>query len=231
MGKVVDYRSAEARPIAPGVAAVPLVDWFDGTELAASVLQLEERARHVAKVPKGSDQYLFGLEGSPRLGAETLSRDTWALVAEGTEFSLEGEGLVLAVLAPPSGAGAERKGFAGAPKLMRVAELPAVDLPEEKKRRTYLANHALGTDRGHAMIVRYTGDTLTKLHHHPNAESLFVVLDGRVAFTVDGAERVLGRGEAAFFPIDNPHGLKSADGKTLSFLEFHVPGSFETRYD
>jgi quercetin dioxygenase-like cupin family protein len=231
MGKVVDYRSAEARPIAPGVQSVPLVDWFDGSELAASVLKLEKGARHVAKVPKGADQYLFGLDGAPRLGADTLARDTWALVAEGTEFSLEGEGWVLSVVAPPSGAGAARRGFSGAPKLMRVADLPEVDLPEEKKRRTYLANHALGTDRGHAMIVRYTAETLTKLHHHPNAESLFVVLDGRVAFTVDGTERVLERGEAAFFPIDNPHGLKSADGKTLSFLEFHVPGSFETRYD
>ena len=81
------------------------------------------------------------------------------------------------------------------------------------------------------MIVRYTGETLTKHHHHPNAESLFVMLSGRVAFTVDGEERVLGAGEAAFFPMNDSHGLKSADGNELSFLEFHIPGAFATPYD
>jgi quercetin dioxygenase-like cupin family protein len=231
MGKIVDYRSAEARELAPGVAIVPVVDWFDGTEMAASVLKLGAGARHGAKVPKGSDQYLFVLDGSPRLDGAALARDTWALVSEARDFVLEGAGWVLSVQAPPPGAGAERPGFAGGLKVMRVADEPEIDVPEEKKRRIYLCNRATGSERAHAMVVRYTGETLTRRHHHPNAESLFVVLDGRVAFTVDGAARVLARGEAAFFPANNPHGLKSADGKTLSFLEFHVPGAYETRYD
>jgi quercetin dioxygenase-like cupin family protein len=232
MGKVVDYRSAEARPLAAGVAAVPVVDWFDGTEMAVAVLKLGAGARHRAKVPRGSDQYLYVLDGAPRLNGAPLPRDHWAIVEEGTEFSLDGAGEVLSVVAPPSGAGVERPGFRGGVAAMEVASLPEIDLPAEKKRRVYLANRAVaGSERGHAMIVRYTGDTLTKKHHHPNAESLFVVLDGRVAFTVDGKERVLGRGEAAFFPVNDPHGLKSADGQPLSFLELHIPGAFETRYD
>ncbi|HUK59905.1 MAG TPA: cupin domain-containing protein [Stellaceae bacterium] len=231
MGKVVDYRSAEARAAAPGVAIVPVVDWFDGTELAASVVKLDASARYAAKVPTGSDQYLFALDGAPKLGGTALARDSWALIAEGTEYALEGAGLVLSVQAPPPGAGMKRPGFQGGVKLMRVADEPEIDIPAEKKRRVYLCNRAIGSERAHAMIVRYTGETVTRLHHHPNAESLFVVLDGHVAFTVDGKRRVLGRGEVAFFPSNNPHGLKSADGQSLSFLEFHVPGAYETSYD
>ncbi len=231
MGKIVDYRSAEAREAVPGVAIVPVVDWFDGTELAASVVKLAAGARHAAKVPRGSDQYLFVLDGAPKLDGAVLARDAWALLSEGRDYALEGAGWVLSVQAPPPGAGAQRPGFTGGLKLMRVADEPEIDIPAEKKRRIYLCNSAIGSERAHAMIVRYTGETLTRLHHHPNAESLFVVLDGRVAFTVDGAPRVLGRGEAAFFPSNNPHGLKSADGESLSFLEFHVPGAYETRYD
>ncbi len=134
---------------------------------------------------------------------------------------------------PPPDAGRSGAGFRGGFKAMAVADLPVIDLPEEKKRRTYLANKELaaGSERGHAMIVRYTGETLTKRHHHPNAESLFVILTGKVRFLVDGKERVLGRGEAAFFPIDDSHGLRSADGAALSFLELHVPGAFRTQYD
>lgn len=74
------------------------------------------------------------------------------------------------------------------------------------------------------MIVEYTGDTVTRRHHHPDAESMFIFLDGRVRFLVNG-------GEAVHFPMSDSHGLRSADGGAPSFLELHIPGSFTTRYD
>jgi mannose-6-phosphate isomerase-like protein (cupin superfamily) len=235
VGKVVNFRSAEARTLASGASLVPLVDWFDGTEMTASVLRLSPGAPHELKVPAGSDQYLYVVSGEARIegaAAAALAADDWALLEEGHDFVLYGAGEILCVTAPPPGSGAQREGFRGGLKLLRVQDQPVVDLPEEKKRRIYLANRAIaGSERGHAMIVRYTGATLTKRHHHPNAESLFVILTGRVAFTIDGRERVLGAGEAAFFPIDDSHGLKSADGQELSFLEFHVPGAFAVTYD
>jgi quercetin dioxygenase-like cupin family protein len=59
--------------------------------------------------------------------------------------------------------------------------------------RTYLASTStVGSERGHAMIVRYTGETVTRKHHHPNAESMFVMLEGRVRFLVDGKEETPG---------------------------------------
>lgn len=236
MGKVVNYGAADGRETAPGVRIVPLVDWFDGTEMMASVLRLDGGARHEAKVPRGSDHYLYVLAGEARIegpaGSVALGPDDWVLLEEGHSFALAGGAEILSVTAPPPGSGKSAPGFAGGFRRLRLQEQPVIDLPEEKKRRIYLANETIaGSARGHAMIVRYTGETLTKRHHHPNAESLFVVLTGRVAFTVDGTERVLGRGEAAFFPANDSHGLKSADGNELSFLEFHIPGAFVTRYD
>jgi quercetin dioxygenase-like cupin family protein len=236
MGKVVNYRAAEGRETAPGVRQVPLVDWFDGVEMMASVLRLGPGARHEGKVPQGSDQYLYMLTGAGRIaaaaGGAALAADDWVLLQEGQEFTISGEGELLSVVVPPPGAGKSSSGFAQGLKCLRIADQPVVDLPKEKKRRIYLANDKIaGSNRGHAMIVRYTGDALTPRHHHPNAESLFVVLTGKVAFTVDGQERVLARGEAAFFPTNDSHGLKSADGRELSFLELHVPGAFVTEYD
>jgi mannose-6-phosphate isomerase-like protein (cupin superfamily) len=199
MGKVIDFAQGEARPLAPGVSAVPLLDWFDSSEMMASVVRLGPEGRHEIKVPAGSDHYLYVIAGAPRLDDAVLAPGTWVILEEGK---------------------------------MQVKDLPIIDLPAEKKRRTYLANEEIaGSARGHAMIVRYTGETLTKRHHHPNAESLFVVLEGKVEFLVDGKKRVLGAGEAAFFPMNDSHGLRSGDGKELSFLEFHIPGAFVTEYD
>ncbi len=238
MGKIIDFGAVEARSMSPGVVVAPLLDWFDALEMMASSIRLGSGSRYEAKVPAGSDQYLYVLSGRTRLELDgkraELAPDSWVIIEERKSFRLDGGPVeLLSVVVPPPGAGRAAAGFRGGFKAMAVGDLPIIDLPEEKKRRTYLANKALaaGSERGHAMIVRYTGETLTKKHQHPNAESLFVILTGKVTFLVDGQERVLGRGEAAFFPTDNSHGLRSADGNELSFLELHVPGAFVTKYD
>jgi len=84
---------------------------------------------------------------------------------------------------------------------------------------------AAKSQRAHAMIVVYDRETVTGMHMHPNAESMFVILTGKVRFTVNGKEEILSRGQAAHFPATDRHGLRGAEGD-VSFLEFHVPGAF-----
>lgn len=84
-------------------------------------------------------------------------------------------------------------------------------------------------ERGHAMIVEYEKDTETVMHHHPDAESMFVPLTGNIRFFVNGEPIVLKRGQAVYFPINDRHALPCAEGTTsASFLEFHIPGAFTT---
>jgi quercetin dioxygenase-like cupin family protein len=133
------------------------------------------------------------------------------------------------VLAPPNGS----RGLAGFAGKLRVAErrtTPIVDIPAEKKRRIYFVGHgAAHSARGHAMIVVYAKDTVTGLHHHPNAESMFVPLDGALTFTVNGEQVGVAPGQAAYFAMNDKHGLRVADGHSgASFLEFHIPAAFTT---
>src|SRR6266699_7319760 len=97
------------------------------------------------------------------------------------------------VLAPPNGG----RGLPGFHEKLRVAErrsTPIHDIPEEKKRRIYFVGHgAAHSERGHAMIVVYAKDTVTRLHHHPNAESMF--------------EAKVAPGQAAYFAMNDTHGL------------------------
>jgi mannose-6-phosphate isomerase-like protein (cupin superfamily) len=103
------------------------------------------------------------------------------------------------------------------------------DVPAEKKRRIYfVGKEAVRSERAHAMIVEYVRDTVTGLHMHPNAESMFVLLSGKTRFTVNGADVIVGRGQATYFPMGDRHGLRVADGDGVSFLEFHVPAGYTT---
>lgn len=238
MGTIVNYEAAEGRPVANGVSLAALID-RQSTEMNASLLRLTPSARYAGEVPSGSDHYLFVIAGEVGVAAAgrtvTMGPETFAIVQEGTRFTLTGGATaakILSVVVPPPGAPRTASGFREGLKVMAVKDLPIVDLPEEKKRRTYLASPStVGSERGHAMIVRYTGDTVTKKHHHPNAESMFVMLDGSVRFLVNGKEETLGAGQAVHFPMNDRHGLRSADGHELSFLEFHIPGAFVTHYD
>lgn len=235
MGTILNYETAEGRSVGEGVSVAPLIA-KESTEMEVTLVRLGG-GRFASAVPSGSDQYLFVIEGHVRIEtadqSATMGPQTFAIVQEGQAFSLsEGSATVLSVVVPPAGTRRAASGFRGGLKVMPVRDLPIVDIPEEKKRRTYLASAStVGSERGHAMIVRYTGDTVTKKHHHPNAESMFVMLDRPVRFLVNGKEETLGAGQAVHFPINDRHGLRSAEGKELSFLEFHIPGAFTTQYD
>jgi mannose-6-phosphate isomerase-like protein (cupin superfamily) len=237
VGTIVNHDALELRPVGPGVRTAALV--AGAAEMGVTLLGVDPSGRYTATVPAGSDQYLFVVSGDVHVeGAGTraaMAPRSFAIVEEGTTFTVSGGALparVLSIAVPPPGVTREAQGFAKGLAVMAADDLPVVDLPEEKKRRIYLATKStVGSERGHAMIVQYTGETVTRTHHHPNAESMFVMLDGRVRFVVNGTEETLGAGQAVHFPANDRHGLRSADGQALSFLEFHVPGAFVTRYD
>ena len=106
--------------------------------------------------------------------------------------------------------------------------VPVVPIPEQKKRRLHFVDKtAAHSERGHAMIVLYEDETVTGMHMHPNAESMFVLLTGKVRFNVNGQEVVIERGQAAHFPTGDRHGLRREAGD-VSFLEFHIPSAFTT---
>jgi quercetin dioxygenase-like cupin family protein len=109
---------------------------------------------------------------------------------------------------------------------------PMKVLPQDHKTRLYFVDkEAAHSERAHAMIVVYDKDTMTRMHMHPDAESLFVMLDGAIQFTVNGKDEVVKPGQAAIFGSNDRHGLRAADGVTAaSFLEFHIPAAYTTVY-
>lgn len=236
MGTIVTFADLSYRETATGVKGAAITG-AEMKEMAAEVIRLGPGARLTDAVPTGADRYLFTLTGSVtvsgRGASHAMAEESFAAVQEGTELTLANpngaEATLISVLTPPPGSPAARPGFAGGVTVAARATTAVHDIPAEKKRRIYFVGHeAARSERAHAMIVEYVRDTVTGLHMHPNAESMFVLLSGKTRFTVNGEDTIVGRGQATYFPMGDRHGLRVAEGDGVSFLEFHVPAGFTT---
>ena len=236
MGKVVTFAELPASKVADGIDSAPIK--ADVKEMAAELVRIAPGKRWTATAPRGSDLYLFMLKGAGAVFAagnrHRFPAQTFATVQEGVEFTVENDGGaaadVVKVIAPPQPNGRSLAGFSGGLSVIERGKAPVLEIPKDHKTRIYFVDdEAAKSQRGHAMIVVYDKDTVTSMHMHPNAESMFVVLDGAIQFTVNGKEEVVKPGQAAIFGSNDRHGLRAADGVTAaSFLEFHIPAAYTT---
>ena len=236
MGKSINLSGLGYSESAPGVRRAAITG-ADAKYMTAESIKLGPGSSYNAKVPAGSDLYLYALSGNAEIAsggaALALAQDAFATLAEGTEFTIANRGRnavdLISVIAPPPGSEQALAGYRGGVSIVARNVAPAVDIPDQKKRRIYFVDPAaVKSDRAHAMIVEYQADTVTTMHQHPNADSMFVPLTGKVRFTFDGADQVVGRGSATVFPAGTVHGLRVGEGR-VSFLEFHIPAAYTTR--
>jgi mannose-6-phosphate isomerase-like protein (cupin superfamily) len=235
MGKVADFSNLAFTEAAAGVKRAPITG-SEMKHMAGEIIRLSPGAKLSESVPAGSDRYFYTLNGTADISADSAAHhmdvDAFAAVQEGKAFTISNQGsaetTLVSVISPPPGSGAQAAGFAGGLSVAARATQPKVDIPEQKKKRIYfVGKEAAKSERAHAMIVEYAHDTVTGMHMHPNAESMFVLLTGKTSFTVNGEDVVVGRGQATIFPTGDRHGLRVAEGD-VSFLEFHLPAAYTT---
>ena len=232
MGSVVTFGDLPYRETVAGVKRAPITG-PEMKEMSAEAITLARGATLTESVPAGSDLYLFTLTGGVVANGQRVGQESFVTVQEGTTVTVAnpdgGEATLIGVWAPPPCAGKALAGFSGGLAVAARATTPVHDVPEQLKKRIYfVGKEAARSERAHAMVVVYEKNTVTGMHMHPNAESMFVFLSGKTRFTVDGQDVVVGRGQATYFPTSDRHGLRVAEGDEVSFLEFHVPAGFTT---
>ena len=238
MARFIDFSNLQWEAPSTGVERAVLADreHAGSQEMLAELIRLAGGGSIELGVPGGSDRYLFTLAGECQLSGTDVSQAfgprAFAVLRQGERYSLRGVGaetsLVVSVVAPPPGVSRDTPGLSGRTLIARVAELPVVEEQESGKRRIYLVTETnTGSRRAHGMIVAYRGDTVTPLHHHPDAESLFVFLAGRGLVLIDRREVAVGPGHAVFFARGDRHMLRGVDHEGMEFLEFHIPGAYK----
>lgn len=65
-------------------------------------------------------------------------------------------------------------------------------------------------------------------HIHPGIEERWTVIEGRVAYTVDGTETIAGPGDSVVAPAGSPHSARDAgNGEVLVRIEMRPPLRWE----
>jgi mannose-6-phosphate isomerase-like protein (cupin superfamily) len=236
MGKVVTFAKLPWQQ-ALGGARIAAISGPDMLEMAASFVHIAPSEHYTATIPDGSDCYMYMLDGAGTISVDKQRRQfpaqSFATLEQNLTFAVENARDVPAnlvkVLAPPK-LKHKMPGFVGGVSVAERANQMVVNLPAEKEKRIYFVGpYGVKSQRGHATITVYEKDTVTDLHYHPDAESMFVILDGALDLIINGFKTRVGSGQAAVFGINDRHGLRVAEGLTsASFLEFHTPGTFTT---
>jgi quercetin dioxygenase-like cupin family protein len=223
-----DTKTATALP--SGASETRLVD--PQKFLAARFVDLPASASYTVAGERGADEYIYVFSGAVSLAGngkqDELKAGAFAAVHERMEVKLSGKADTAGVLVVSARA-PDVDGVPAGASTMNVDQLPVVEVPEQLKQRIYLVGkHAVPSERSHVMVVNYVGDTLTTSHHHPNAESIYFFLKGDALVLANGKEQPVKPGDFVFFAVNDSHGLRSANGGNMSFLEFHAPSTFST---
>ena len=80
-----------------------------------------------------------------------------------------------------------------------------------------------GTPRAQVDLYCLEPGQVQKVHAHDGQDKVYVVLDGRGRFTLDGAEHALEAGEALVAAAGSQHGVTNDSGKRLTLLVFMAP--------
>jgi len=213
----------------------------DGITMQASLWRVDPGAEALIRIPQTSDGYFFVLTGTGSAddGArpQPLKPAVFAIAAEGSEIRIANDGGdsldFLHIVSPPAGSRAVIDGYKGPLKLVPAETVGLAHEPENKKKRAFFVGpKAIPSGRAEGMIVHYEKDTITRPHFHPDADSIFVILEGELEFTNNREEGTIRPGQAVFINQGHRHGTRVTPGHDrAAFLEFHVPAKFQTIQD
>lgn len=94
-----------------------------------------------------------------------------------------------------------------------ITNLPQADIPIEG-----LSSYLLQGENSQIIFMSFDNDA--KVAEHIHAGQWAVVLDGQIALTVNGRERIYTKGDTYFIPANVPHSAKiSAGYKDLTLFD------------
>ena len=109
-------------------------------------------------------------------------------------------------------------------KIMNFKQSTSEGMPGGRGEKIKLINTTLGTHNVDVHLNRLaTGGPRGKVHHHTNADNVYIVKRGEGTLTLEGETHVVREYEVIFFPAVMKHSLSNLGEGVFEIFEIYAP--------
>jgi mannose-6-phosphate isomerase-like protein (cupin superfamily) len=109
-------------------------------------------------------------------------------------------------------------------KIMHLNECPASPMEPGRGEQIKLINASLGTDKVDVHLNRLVpGGPCGKLHHHTQADNVYIVKRGEGTLTVEGKSYLIRENDIVYIPAGMKHSLANLSGDVFEIFEIYAP--------
>lgn len=109
-------------------------------------------------------------------------------------------------------------------KIMNFNQSPSEGMPGGRGEKVKLINTTLGTHNVDVHLNRLApGGPRGKVHHHTNADNVYIVKRGEGTLTVEGETHVVREDDVIFIPAGMKHSLSNLGEGVFEIFEIYAP--------
>jgi mannose-6-phosphate isomerase-like protein (cupin superfamily) len=109
-------------------------------------------------------------------------------------------------------------------KILTLGNCPTNPLEPGRGEQVKLINSSLGTEKVDVHLNRLVpGGPRGRLHHHTNADNVYIVKRGEGTLTVEGKTYVIREDDVVYIPAGMKHSLANRSADTFEIFEIYAP--------
>ena len=109
-------------------------------------------------------------------------------------------------------------------KILQLETCPSDPMEAGRGEQVKLINSSLGTEKVDVHLNRlHPGGPRGKLHHHSNADNVYIVKRGEGMLTVEGKAYRVRENDVVYIPAGMKHALANLGAGVLEIFEIYAP--------
>jgi mannose-6-phosphate isomerase-like protein (cupin superfamily) len=109
-------------------------------------------------------------------------------------------------------------------KILRLGDCPSNPMDSGRGEQVKLVNPSLGTEKVDVHLNRlHPGGQRGKLHHHTDADNVYIVKRGQGTLTVEEKTYVICEDDVVYIPAGMKHSLANLGVDTFEIFEIYAP--------
>jgi mannose-6-phosphate isomerase-like protein (cupin superfamily) len=109
-------------------------------------------------------------------------------------------------------------------KIMQLDQCPTNPMEPGRGEQVRLINTSLGTEKIDVHLNRLVaGGPRGKVHHHTQADNIYIVKKGEGTLTVEDETYVIRENDVVYIPAGMKHSLSNLSGEVFEIFEIYAP--------